>query len=519
MKKTPKLIGLLLAVLAIVFSANYLQRVVVKYRSSADYANAPISGSFVISDFSATPSKSNVQKMVAEMKANGIDTVITPPAGGISCDFNSTPAKFSETYGYQPNSFKTYFLEAAKQNNMKIIMQLAYIGCDYYSGNPNDVNTPAGRSIDYSVRLIDELKKTLPLYGWSWSDPNFIGFYINQEADVANLSDTNGFYIKFYEAFTNKLKAKEPSKKIIISPWIREELSYTQTKQNFVNLMSHSKIDIIALQDSMGTGKVKTVTSNKNHFSALKDAVAQFSGRQAWANIESFYDDNDDGKYVPTSPSRLASQINSSKPYVSKTITWIYQHDFMASDAFDNVPSSTNQYTPQMSIERAKLGNWYRGTYLTKLPIPSYVFIYGQNLVLKGYNFGTSGSSVTVQATYISTSNTVKRATINSKIVTEGTYSVIYVPLSYLPQIDINKPYTATIVPSTTTVVQCINMYFCYTPDHTCRLTSDKYDTVSKDDCTNPANNKCEANLNLYISGKTTGVCYSNLTSCQSACK
>jgi len=57
-------------------------------------------------------------------------------------------------------------------------------------------------------------------------------------------------------------------------------------------------------------------------------------------------------EYVPTNINTLVSQINSSKPYVSKQITWIFQHTLAIIPELDNMPSWTNQYSPEMATKR-----------------------------------------------------------------------------------------------------------------------------------------------------------------------
>ncbi|MFZ3301584.1 MAG: FAD-dependent oxidoreductase [Microgenomates group bacterium] len=80
-----------------------------------------------------------------------------------------------------------------------------------------------------------------------------------------------------------------------------------------------------------------------------------------------------------------------------------------------------------------------------------------------------------------------------------------------------NAP-TLTPIPQQTPLPACMNMYYCYTVEKTCRLTSSKYSSQTQDSC-EVAGQTCSGNLNYYLSGKTTGKCFTSLSVCQSSCK
>ena len=70
----------------------------------------------------------------------------------------------------------------------------------------------------------------------------------------------------------------------------------------------------------------------------------------------------------PTSITRLAPAIDAATPYVSKIITWIYQHTMLSLPYFDNIGSWTGQYTLTRAAARKQLRSDYIAKYGTQTP-------------------------------------------------------------------------------------------------------------------------------------------------------
>lgn len=392
----------------------------------------PITGTFIMSDTNIS-SEAELKSSFDEMQAFGIDTVIFLASGLLQTPCTPATPAFTEHYYFVANPYQWYLssLRLAKSHNMKIYFGLVnsdvYYCTPFWVGTPTDTNTYMGRILDYSSRLVDQIKQTVQQQGWSWEDPEFAGFYLF-EGGTANYTNSNGSDIQFYKQLSLRVKQKAPTKKILISPWMTEDITYDQAKLQFTNLLQHTSVDIIAPQDSMGTHKVTSFARDADHFRALHDAVSAFPGKEAWANIET-QDDTGNGPYSPASFLRVQGQIAAAKPYVTKMITWIYQHTFIVDPLFNSPVSWTNQYKPEFAQKRKLLHDEYISTYV-----------------------------------------------------------------------------------STT----CAPLFYCDTTNHTCGQTTAEY-KANHTQCTNPAVT-CEQNLATYLSGKSTGTCFTTLSTCQSGC-
>lgn len=335
-------------------------------RSKATNSPFPISGTFIMSDL---PSAEANSSFFDEMKATGIDTVIFLASGGLEGPCTPTPPAFTERYYFtlpEPNWY-LQSLKEAKSHGMSIFFGLvnvdSYYCMPFWVGAPNDTATYMGRNLDYSARLVTQVKQTVAAQGWSWSDPQFVGFYVF-EGGLGNFVDPNSADTKFFTALSAKIKANAEGKKILMSPWVTDAYTYTNAKTAYINLY-RAGIDIIAPQDSMGTLKVTSYAKSSELFSALHDARETVGGtKEAWANIESQLQQSPTSDYDPSTITRVSSQITAAKPYVSKIITWIFQHTFASIPQLDNAPNVwTHQYTTAHAIARKKLKNDYIAMY------------------------------------------------------------------------------------------------------------------------------------------------------------
>jgi hypothetical protein len=444
-------IVIILVALFVVFSPQLLN-INTEQRSKASVGDQkPITGTFFMQDFN-TPSPAIQRSMVKEMAETGIDTIILLAAGTLEKNGTGYKETISMT---MPNSMYRTLLPLAREFNMKVYVGLAsfdYQAIPYWVGSPTDTNTNQGRIIDYSLRLIDATRKAAQEQQVPWD--TIAGFYISTEAGPAHFNDPNSNEILFYKRLSQAIKQKEPNKKILLSPWLLEDATYDQVKAQYTNLLQGTAIDILAPQDSMGSLKVTSYGRNADHFRALHDAVAQFPGREAWANIETQLQPSvTDGNYNPSTITRVQAQIASAKPHVTKMITWIYQHTMLSEPWFDTTYSWTGQYTPQKAAARKLLRKGYIETY--------------------------------VRPTRVTTTTTT-------------------------------PSFTPTPSPVVTRSNTCTPRYYCNTTAYSCDQTSSTYN-VQNQQCGNTSAS-CQANLAAYLSGKTTGTCFTTLKDCQSTC-
>ncbi len=334
----------------------------------------PLSGTFVVPDL-FYQSESEYRSFFQELKDMGITLIILGGSGTGLLDKNCSSSTYDEQITIRLNAGAPPFLpiaiKLAKEFNMQAYFSLAdykfpHPCFEFSRGTRGDENSDKGRLIAFSMRTMDAIKLMVNKIGISWSDPTIAGFYITPEGDTNLISDINSPQFIFFKELADAIKQKEPTKKILLSPYQREETSYQNSLQAYKNLYSQTKIDIIAPQDSMGTGVTKTFSSSTNHYRALQDAVALSPGKEAWANIETFTQSSGSNSIVPGPIDRIKQQIETVQPYVSKTIQWIYQYTMLINPLSQNM-AVKNQYaslfTPENALKRAILHEEYLSTY------------------------------------------------------------------------------------------------------------------------------------------------------------
>jgi hypothetical protein len=291
-------------------------------------------------DTNATPAQ--LKLMIQEMADTGINTIIILASGYLG---KSNGVYTEITYFNDPSNTTDDVMKAAYESGMDI-----YIGLSAYTANwppqtndvipangtPTNLNTDQGRLIDYSVRLVDAINTSAAAQGIPLD--KIKGYYFGEMGPANLLAPADLAYWKY---LSQRIKAIDSSKKILISPYVLQENTYTYIKSVYDYVYQETLIDIIAPQDSMGSGKITTYDKSAELFRALKDSTAAFPGREAWANIEIFYSENglDNGMYVPSTITRVSQQITAAAPHVTKMITWIYQHNMLSVPAFDNMYS------------------------------------------------------------------------------------------------------------------------------------------------------------------------------------
>lgn len=328
----------------------------------------PLTGSFFMNDTNATSAQ--IKTMVDEMAATGINTIIILAAGYL----DKPNGVYKETnYLDDTNNRTRDVMKYANSHNMDIYIGLAAYDMNvvkHWVGSPTDTNSDQGRLIDYSARLVANINT----FATSQNIPlsRIKGYYLG-EFGPANLAGPSVNEVVFWKHLSERVKAVAPDKKILISPYVLEENSYSYMKSVYENVYRETKVDIIAPQDSMGSLKVTSFAKSSELFRALADATAGFPGKEAWANIETQLQPSvADGNYNPSNITRVSGQIEAARPYVSKMVTWIYQHTMLSASEFDNIYSWTGQYTPSRASARRTL----RADYLARYTPPTTRYYY-----------------------------------------------------------------------------------------------------------------------------------------------
>jgi hypothetical protein len=425
----PTLLGVLLFIGLAIFATWYFINTEQTSEEASAGGKAPITGTFIMYDYSDTNGKIS-EALFREMKSDGIDTIIIMASGHLDisgCATDKTPqtSKYRSIINASDsvNPLKN-MLKEAKKNKMRVYLGTVGLNVGYpcydvlAQKNQKDL-------LDYSIKSYDEVRAYL---GESdWNGGLIDGFYISYEVDLSNAASYGLSNIKY---ISEGLKSKYPEKKLLLSPYIYEKSTESQAYDFFKTYYSQTKIDIIAPQDSMGTGKTTSYARNTEHFKALQRAANE-TGKVAWANVETFEMDNSPGGYHAGDFEKIKQQIESSKPYVSKQITWIHPHTLSVIPELRNQDTWVKQYTPINYIERMQLRTLYRKHYIEGIKDIAY-FEYNGNLVYKSKDLCLYGSKADVTVNYLDSSSKLKSVYKRVDIKKEGDYYVIYFPLSSL---------------------------------------------------------------------------------------
>ena len=272
---------------------------------------APISGTFVYPQVLST---TDLQKLFAELKVFGIDTVIisqTKQRRTPDCTNN----EFVWGEGL-PGKLDTIF-SLAEANNVKVYVGLISAWCP--QPNTNAIVTA------YKATVQDLLTK----YS---SRAVFAGWYIPDEPSLASWVDPTVWH-PYWAALAASIR-EYSNKPIIVSPILggAESRTPAQIASRAVAFKQATGIDIQAWQDSEQTWALNLNWQKRGtpalaeYFNALGTALGK---NGFWADIEvgnccDGWAEGQGGAYYPASLSRVRKQIESSSA-AGKIVSWIHQ--------------------------------------------------------------------------------------------------------------------------------------------------------------------------------------------------
>ncbi len=347
--KTLALILILILVVGIVWKWLSQEPQLTKVLEANASGSSPITGTFLVPKGVLT-TQAGLEAFFPEIKQNNIDTLIITAIGHISKKADGSYTKVRTI----SDSVVTSIFRLAKQYGIKVYWGTTGSDWSEHSvirsgGGPDTPAADEKALVDYSSELLGVLKQDAVSAGVSWSDATVAGLYIHFEPLLIWILDPNSYSLDYLSHHAQSLKTSEPAKKIIFSPLFYDSDTYNSVKTAYTNLLRAAPIDIAAPQDTMGAGAVTTFAESAENFRALHDAVAQFPGREAWANVES-YENHAYVRYPPTI-SRFSQQISAVQPYVSKIITFVYQNSLLVNPIFDSL---YNDGGPNPAAERKK---------------------------------------------------------------------------------------------------------------------------------------------------------------------
>lgn len=222
-------------------------------------------------------------------------------------------ANWSENRVEEANDSLGELLKAADELNMDVFLGLA-LNPAYWSGEFD----PKKQS-EMNQRILTEL---FNLYG---SRKSLAGWYLPEEIDDRSFSspsrkDSIKTYLKSMATYAKFLTRKP----VMISPYFGINPDGEAYAVWWDNVLSEVKIDIIAMQDGVGTRRT-TVEESAAVMKALKPVMDKH-GVEFWLNAEVFDQihgwpvDSGSWQAVPAEYSRVARQLELQSPFVEKVI-------------------------------------------------------------------------------------------------------------------------------------------------------------------------------------------------------
>lgn len=163
------------------------------------------------------------------------------------------------------------------------------------------------------------------LYARYGTHTSFSGWYLPFEVDNWNFTGTASWsnMASFYTTVANHLHALTPGKPVIISPFFNTSGGQTSSQWTTMweSILATAPIDVVALQDGIGAGHA-TTNQLATWFAATKTAITNARpATELWADSETFNTD-----FTPLPIGHLISDLNAVAPYVSKILSFSYDH-------------------------------------------------------------------------------------------------------------------------------------------------------------------------------------------------
>ncbi len=208
-------------------------------------------------------------------------------------------------------------LTQADKSGIDIYLGLQ-ISDDWWNHYANDDTWLKNEAV-IAEQVADELWSTYQQH------PSLTGWYLSFEPDNFNFMAESSWQAlsQFYAEVGQHLRSLSADKPIIIAPFYNVSGGQTPEawQKMWTYILSHSQIDIVALQDGVGVGHA-TVSDLPAWFKATKDAVvASKTAAQLWVDSETFNLDNQ-----PMGIQGIVADMKAVQPYVSNFVSFSFNH-------------------------------------------------------------------------------------------------------------------------------------------------------------------------------------------------
>ena len=239
---------------------------------------------------------------------------------------NSLTSKYayyqSSIVGFTSNSVDILenALVAADHIGMKIRVGTGY-NSDWWSKCANDVTWLITES-NFNKAVVAEVTAKYSKH------VSFCGWYIPYE--VSNLTSTSFTKQRrlnnFFKSIATEMKLRTPALTVMVSPWYNSKYSLIASLSNWStavqNIFRGTGVDILALQDSVGTGYNKTNQLAKIYSYTKKGT--DLIGVKLYANAETFTSTSCGN--IASSQTRTSKQLAEAKPYVNGYVAFSVNH-------------------------------------------------------------------------------------------------------------------------------------------------------------------------------------------------
>lgn len=210
-------------------------------------------------------------------------------------------------------------LKVANELGMDVFLGLG-LNPEYWSGKFD-----AKQESSMNQKIMTELKS---LYG---NFDSLAGWYLPEELDDRNFNtpsakNTVKTYLKNMMMYARFYTGKP----VMVSPYFGMNPNGAAYAEWWDEILSEVKIDIVAMQDGVGTRRT-TVEESTAVFEALQP-VMEKHGVEFWANVEVFNQihgwpvDESSWQAVPADIERVLKQLELQSPYVEKVIIFDFPH-------------------------------------------------------------------------------------------------------------------------------------------------------------------------------------------------
>ncbi len=165
-----------------------------------------------------------------------------------------------------------------------------------------------------AFRAIDELHKQFGHH------KSFYGWYYPDEVCIAGHFDET--FINYCNTYSAKIRAMDPSKKILIAPYGTNMLI---ADDEYVEQLRRLDVDIVAYQDEIGVQK-STADQTGAFYRALRAAHDKAGKSQLWADMEVFEFEGTvyESALLPAEMERIEQQIAAISDYVDVVLCYQY---------------------------------------------------------------------------------------------------------------------------------------------------------------------------------------------------